>query len=564
MSGAFDAIVIGSGITGGWAAKELTERGLNVLMLERGRMIEHQSGYTNETTPPWELPFRGFGDPQLNASDYAVQSKGMGFTEWSRDHFVNDRENPYQTTATDPFQWRRAYQLGGRSLVWGRQCYRWGDLDWGANARDGHGTDWPIRYADIAPWYDHVEGFIGVSGSREGLDQLPDGVFQPPMELNVVEAALKERIAERWPERRLIMGRSSNLTEAKGDRSHCQYRNICSRGCSYGAYFSTQSSTLPAARATGRLTLVTDTVVDSLEYDPVNKRISGVRVIDAETRARTIYRANVVFLCAGSVNSISVLLRSADDANPHGLANSSGTLGRYFMDHALAMSVVARIRGFEGHAYYGNRPVAIVIPRFVNLDGQDREMLRGYSYQGSATRRGWADGIGTPGIGGGLKAATSRPGDWTMLLGAFAECLPQAHNRVTIDHGKVDSLGMPQTRIDFAYGDNERRLVSHALEEAKAMIGLMDADILSESAEVGSGGGAVHEMGGARMGRDPRTSVLDAHNRAHDIANLYVTDGSAMASSACQNPSLTYMALTARAAAHAAEQVKGGMLAVPA
>ncbi|AXB78607.1 FAD-dependent oxidoreductase [Novosphingobium sp. P6W] len=564
MSGPFDVIVIGSGITGGWAAKELTERGLNVLMLERGRAIEHQAGYANEVTPPWELPFRGFGDPKLNAADYAVQSKGMGFTEWSRDHFVNDRLNPYQTTEKDPFQWRRAYQLGGRSLVWGRQCYRWGDLDWGANARDGHGTDWPIRYADMKAWYDHVEDFIGVSGSHEGLEQLPDGVFQPAMEMNVVEAALKAQIAKRWPDRRLIMGRSSNMTEPKGDRQRCQYRNICSRGCSYGSYFSTQSSTLPAARATGRLTLVTDAVVDSLEYDPVHKRISGVRVLDANTRQRTVYRSAMVFLCAGSVNSISVLLRSADAQNPGGLANSSGALGRYFMDHALAMSVVARIPGFEGHAYYGNRPVSVVIPRFVNLDGEDREMLRGYSYQGGATRRGWADGIGTPGVGAELKARTSSPGDWTMLLGAFAECLPMENNRVTIDPNKMDSLGMPQTRIEFAYGENERKLVAHALTEAKAMVGLMDAEIISESADVGSGGGAVHEMGGARMGHDPRTSVLNAHNQAHDIANLFVTDGSAMASSACQNPSLTYMALTARAAAYAAQALTNGALAVSA
>lgn len=556
----FDAIIVGSGITGGWAAKELTERGLRVLMIERGRAIEHQADYTNEMTPPWEMPFRGLGDPALNRSDYPVQSKGMHFTEWSRDHFVNDRENPYQTTEKDPFQWRRGYQLGGRSLTWGRQCYRWSDIDFGANKADGYGTDWPIRYADLAPWYDHVESFIGVSGSKEGLEQLPDGIFQPPMALNPVELALKEKMAQKWPDRHLIMGRSANMTQERPGRASCQYRNICARGCSFGAYFSTQSSTLPAARATGRLTVITDALVESLEYDPAAKRITGVRVVATPDRKRTIYRSRLVFLCAGSINSVSVLLRSANDAMPQGLANSSGVLGRFLMDHALSMSVTARVRGFEGHVYFGNRPSSIIIPRFVNVTQKAEGLLRGYSYQGGATRRGWADSINQAGLGAELKAQASQPGDWTMLLGAFAECLPYAHNRVTLDYKNLDPFGLPQTRIDFAYGENEARLLAHARDEAKAMLGLMDVDILAESADPEPGGSAVHEMGGARMGHDPATSVLNAHNQAHDIANLFITDGAAMASSACQNPSLTYMALTARAAAYAAEQVKSGRI----
>ncbi|WP_313807050.1 GMC family oxidoreductase [Sphingobium sp.] len=556
----FDAIVVGSGITGGWAAKELTERGLKVLLVERGPLIEHQSGYTNEVTPPWDMPFRGFGDPRLNASDYPVQSKGMHFTEWSRDHFVNDRENPYQTTKDNPFQWRRGYQLGGRSLTWGRQCYRWSDLDFSANAKDGHGVDWPIRYADLKPWYDHVENFIGVSGSLEGLPQLPDGIFQPAMKLNVVEQAFKDRIAATYDDRRLIIGRSSNMTQDKPGRTKCQYRNICARGCSFGGYFSTQSSTLPAARATGRLTLVTDALVESLEYDPARRRVTGVRVIDTKNRAPRVYRSQIVFLCAGSVNSISLLLRSANDAMPRGLANSSGVLGRYFMDHALALSVTAKVPGFEGHAYFGNRPCSLVIPRFINVAGATDGLLRGYSYQGNATRRGWADGIGLPGMGKALKHDVGHAGDWTILLGAFAECLPVASNRVTLDHMNRDPFGLPQTKIEFAYGDNERKLLAHALQEAKAMLALMNAEILSETAEPGPPGGAVHEMGGARMGRDPTTSVLNAHNQTHDIENLFVTDGAAMASSACQNPSLTYMALTARAAAFAANQLKTGAL----
>ncbi|WP_326522996.1 GMC family oxidoreductase [Sphingomonas sp.] len=562
MSEEFDAIVVGSGITGGWAAKELTERGLKVLLIERGRRIEHQTDYTNELVPPWQLSFRGYGDPREYAREYPVQSKGMHFTEWTKQHFVNDREHPYQTTEQDPFQWRRGYQLGGRSLTWGRQCYRWGDLDWGANARDGHGVDWPIRYADMRPWYDHVERFIGVSGSLEGLDQLPDGIFQPPMELNVVERSLKAAVESRYPDRRVIMGRSANMTEAKPEegRGACQYRNICARGCSYGAYFSTQSSTLPAARKTGRLTLMTDALVERLLYDPATRRVTGVRVLDYGQRVWTSFRARMVFLCAGSVNSISVLLRSACEAQPNGLANDSGTLGRYFMDHALAISVTARVPGFDAHAYYGNRPSSIVVPRFVNLDGSDRDMLRGYSFQGSATRRGWSDHIGKAGTGVALKRGMARPGDWTILLGAFAECLPRAENRVTLDHRNLDGNGLPQTRITFSYGDNERRLLAHARDQAKAMLGLIGAEILTESGDPGGGGGAVHEMGGARMGRDPATSVLNANSQAHGIANLFVTDGATMASSACQNPSLTYMALTARAAAAAAEMLRDGTI----
>ncbi|CAN5153254.1 GMC family oxidoreductase [soil metagenome] len=560
MNTQFDAIVIGSGITGGWAAKELTERGLKVLLLERGPMVEHQTDYKTETTPPWELPFRGFGDPEQAAQDYMVQSKGMYFNEWTRQHFVNDRENPYQTTEKDPFQWRRGYQLGGKSLLWGRQCYRWSDIDFGANAADGHGVDWPIRYADVSPWYDHVESFIGVSGSKEGLPQLPDGIFQPAMQLNSVEKALKAKIEQAFPDRRLIMGRSANMTEEKPGRAPCQYRNICARGCSYGAYFSTQSSTLPAARETGNLTLITDALVDGLDHNAATKRITGVRVIDTKTRKRTTYAGKTVFLCAGTINSIGVLQRSATDTMPTGLANSSGTLGKYFMDHALTMSVIARIPGFDDHAYYGNRPCSVVIPRFINLNNKDQRLLRGYSYQGLAYRRGWNQAIGEAGTGAALKERLEHPGEWNMLLGGFAECLPAESNRVTLDMKNLDPFGLPQTRIDFAYGQNERDLLAHALEEAKAMLALMKAEVISQSAEPGLGGTAVHEMGGARMGRDPGTSVLNAHNQAHDIPNLFVTDGAAMASTACQNPSLTYMALTARAAAFAADQVKQGAL----
>lgn len=560
MSEQFDAIVIGSGITGGWAAKELTERGLSVLMIERGPMVEHQTDYKTETLAPWEMQFRGYGDPGVFERDYAVQSEGMYFNEWTQAHFVNDRENPYQTTEKDPFQWRRGYQLGGKSLTWGRQCYRWSDLDFGANAADGNGSDWPVRYADVSPWYDHVEQFIGVSGASDGLPQLPDGHFMKPMPMNAVESALKVKLEAAYPDRKLIIGRTSNITEEKNGRGPCQNRNICARGCSYGAYFSTQSSTLPAARATNKLTLVTDSIVDSLELDPATKRISAVRVLDTKTKTHKTYTSKIVFLCAGTINSISVLLRSASAAHPTGLANSSGTLGRYFMDHALSLSVIAQIPGFTEHGYFGNRPNGIIVPRYYNLQNRERDLLRGYSFQGSAFRRGWTRGASEAGIGAAFRQNLHGPGEWNFLLGAFAECLPRADNRITLDKSKVDAFGLPQSRVDFAYGENERRLLAKAGQEAKAMVGLLGATILSYTEEPGLGGTAVHEMGGARMGSDPATSVLNAHNQSHDIANLFVTDGAAMASSACQNPSLTYMALTARASAYAADQVKHGVL----
>ncbi len=556
MNADFDAIVIGSGITGGWAAKELTERGLRVLMLERGPTIEHQSGYTTEFTPPWEMAFRGYGDPQEFAEDYFVQSKGMHFDEWTKTHFVNDRLNPYETPPDKAFQWRRGYQLGGRSLTWGRQCYRWGDLDFGANARDGHGIDWPVRYADMAPWYDHVERFIGVAGSHEGLAQLPDGQFLPAWPMNSVESALKQAVETRYPDRHVIMGRTSNITQKVGDRGPCQSRNICARGCSFGGYFSTQASTLPAAKATGRLTLVTGAIVEGLDYDPASRKVTGVRVIDATSKAKTTYRSRIVFLCAGSVNSVSVLLRSASKDMPKGLGNSSGTLGRYFMDHALSLSITATVPGYEAHAYFGNRPCSIIIPRWINVEEQHPDMLRGYSYQGGATRLGWADNLGAPGLGQGLVDSTAKLGRWSLLLGAFAECLPRADNRITLSTNARDQYGMPLTHIDFSYGENEHKLLRHALAEAKAMIAPLNATITNESIDPGSGGGAVHEMGGARMGADPRESVVDAFNRLHDVDNLFVTDGAAMSSTACQNPSLTYMAFTARAAAHAVERLK--------
>ncbi|MEE3623557.1 GMC family oxidoreductase [Nitrospirillum sp. BR 11752] len=557
----FDAIVVGSGITGGWAAKELTQKGLKVLMVERGRMIEHGAGYTNETKAPWEMPFRGLGDAARWAKDYAIQKGNREFDEWTEDHFVNDRENPYTHPEDQPFTWYRSYQLGGRSLTWGRQCYRWSDYDFGANKADGHGTDWPIRYKDLAPWYDHVEDFIGVSGAKEGLPQLPDGRFTPPMALNVVEAHVRQSVAASHPGRCVTIGRVANLTAEREGRALCQYRSICARGCSYGAYFSTQSSTLPAAQATGNLTLMTDSLVEGVDYDTRTRRATGVRVLNVKTGQRTTHTARLVFLCAGAFNSVTLLLRSASADQPNGLANSSGVLGRYIMDHATSLSGVALMPGFEGHTTFGNRPNGIIVPRFRNLETRDGQgFTRGYSFQGGALQSAWVRGRHQAGIGAEFKNGLRGPGPWRMIFVAFAESLPRAENRITLDTARTDPHGAPLQRIEFRHGDNERAALADAAREATAMLTAAGGRMLVSLDQPGPGGSAIHEMGGARMGADPKTSVLNAHNQAHDVANLFVTDGAAMASSACQNPSLTYMALTARACEAAVSKLKSGAL----
>ena len=558
----FDAIVIGSGITGGWAAKELTQGGLKVLLVERGRNIEHRSGYKTEMLAPWDLPFHGQGNASLWNQRYPIQQRSGHMDEWTQDYWVDDVDNPYQSVQSPGFRWYRGYHLGGRSLMWGRQCYRWSDIDFSANARDGHGTDWPIRYADIEKWYDHVEEFIGVSGASEGLPQLPDGHFQPAMPLNVVEAHVREAIQRRFPDRRLTIGRTANLTQAKADqgRVSCQQRAICGRGCSFGAYFSTQSSTLPAAQATGNLTLLTDSLVEGISYDAGSRRVTGVDVLNTRSGGRSRYTAKLVFLCAGAFNSVALLLRSRSEQFPNGLANSSGVLGHYIMDHANTLGTVAVMPGFESHYYFGNRPTGIVIPRFKNLDNSTEPFVRGYSFQGGAYRAGWTRGTRQAGLGREFKESLRRPGEWKFVLTSFAECLPRKENRLSLDPVKTDAYGAPQLRIDFSFGDNERKLLADAKKEAAAMITAAGGRTLFGSDEPSPGGSAIHEMGGARMGRDPPTSVLNEFNQAHDVPNLFVTDGAAMASSACQNPSLTYMALTARAAQSAIEMLRSGAL----
>ena len=559
----FDAIVVGSGISGGWAAKELTEKGLSVLVLERGRPIQHGVDYLGEHQTPWEIPYGGKPLRELYKKDYPIQSGNHAFNETTRHFWNNDRENPYSYNPQKPFHWIRTDVLGGRSLVWGRQVYRWSDLDFEANKKDGHGIDWPIRYTDIAPWYSYVEKFAGVSGEKLGLPQLPDGEFQTPMELNVVEKAFGASIREHYPERTLTIGRAAIQTEARNGRGSCHYCGPCERGCSAGAYFSSLSSTLPAAHETGRLTIRADSVVEGLDYDPHSRRISGVRVIDANTREKVTFTSRLVFMCASTVGSTQILLNSRSERFPSGLANSSGTLGRYLMDHTWGSGAMGVIPGFSEKYHYGNRPNGFYIPRFRNLDGREEgnAFVRGYGYQGQAFRLDWqAMAAQIPGFGARFKHALRQPGPWMIFMAGFGEVLPSADNRMKLDYSKPDRFGIPQVKFDFSFNENEHRINADLKEQGKSMLQAAGAVNVTSFGEHNVGGDAIHEMGTARMGDDPAESVLNKWNQSHDVPNLFITDGSCMTSGSCVNPSLTYMALTARAADYAVTQLKAGAI----
>ena len=558
----FDAIVCGSGMTGGWAAKELTERGLKVLVVERGPHLEHRTGYKTEFTPPWELEYRGYVDPELLKNGKRIQNVGRGFNAWIQDLFVDDDVDVYESPPESGFQWVRSYQLGGRSLVWGRHAYRMSQIHYSANAQDGHGVAWPVGYADIAPWYDHVERFIGVNGTVDNLATLPDGQYQPSMGLNAGEQRIADLLKANYPNRRLLPGRTANLTQPIGDRAPCQYRNQCARGCSFGAYFSSLSSTLPAAKSTGNLTVLTDSLVDSLEFDAGTRRVTGVRLIDMQTRGRSVATARVVLLCTGSFNSVALLQRSASDAAPGGLGNSSGLLGKYITDHAQGAGASASIAGIDDKMYLGRKPHGLTIPRFVNLeDKEPTDFIRGYSYQGACARRGWDRGGSMAGVGAEFKHGLRHPGEWVINLNSSIECIPRKENHVSVDFNKRDRYGLPITRIDLRWGENEQRAAVHAQKEAEAMLSLAGGRILTRSSRMNPPGAAIHEMGGACMGNDPRQSVTNSWNQLHDAPNVFVTDGAFMNSAGDRNPSLTYMAFTVRAVAHAVDLLKEGTLA---
>jgi choline dehydrogenase-like flavoprotein len=556
----YDAIVVGTGITGGWAAKELTEKGLKTLVLERGRDVRHVVDYPTMTKDPWQLPHAN----RLPAEEiklYPVQSRTNWVTQANKHWWVKDDEHPY--TEVKPFDWIRGYHTGGRSIMWGKQTYRLSDLDFEANARDGVGVDWPVRYKDMSPWYDYVETFIGVSGRAEGLPQLPDGKFLPPMDLNCVEEVFREKMAEQF-KRTVTIGRVAHLTAAlphDPSRGICQSRNLCDRGCPYGAYFSSNASTLPAAAKTGNMTFRPNSIVHSVIYDEQKGKAVGVRVLDSETKTETEFYAKIIFLNASTLGSTFILLNSTSNRFPNGLGNGSDQLGRNLMDHQYRAGADAQVEGFEDSYSIGRRPNGIYIPRFRNVGSDKRtDYIRGFGYQGAASRSEWSRGVYEMSYGAELKESLTTPGSWSIGITGFGECLPYANNRVTINTDKKDAFGIPTLNIDATWGDNEKAMRVDMKESAAEMLeaaGFNKVNMFDNPDNMGLG---IHEMGTARMGNDPRTSVLNKWNQVHEAPNVFVTDGAAMTSSGCQNPSLTYMALTARAADRAVQELKKGNL----
>ena len=546
----YDAIVIGSGITGGWAAKELCEKGLNVLMLERGRNVEHIKDYPTATTPTWEFEHRD-NLTQEDKKKFFIQSRHYSIREDNKHFYINDRENPY--IETKKYDWVRADVVGGRSLLWARASYRWSDLDFEANLRDGHGVDWPIRYKDLAPWYDHVESFIGVSGNKDGIPHLPDGQFQPPFEMNAVEKYFKQKIESKWNDRHVIMGRTANLTQPVKGRGQCMARNQCQRGCPFGAYFSTNASTMPAAYATNKLTVRPHSLVNRIIYDEQKQRATGVEIIDTQTKKTEEFYAKIIFCNAATVATTFILLNSISNRFPNGLGNGSDQVGRNLMDHHKGVSISASVDGFEDRYYSGHRPCPLFVPRFVNIKDTTPGFIRGYHFGASAHR---GSGQSTEPLGAAFKDAMCEPGPWSMNIYAYGECLPYANNRITLDTNKKDGWGRSMITIDCEFKENERVMHEDMKRTAQEFMDVAGFKNIVVNAAISTPGNANHEMGTACMGNDPKTSVLNKWNQMHEVPNVFITDGSCMSSSACQNPSLTYMALTARACSYAVEEMK--------
>ena len=555
----FDAIVVGTGISGGWAAKELTEKGLKTLVLERGRMIEHITDYPTAYLDPWDMDHGGQPTKEDIKRQYKQHRTGYTTDRAHSHFFVDDLEHPYNEDKR--FDWMRGYHVGGRSLMWGRQSYRLSEMDFEANAKDGYGVDWPLRYKDIKPWYDYVEQYIGVSGENLGLKQLPDGKFLKPMELNCVEEVLKSSLKTSYTNRLLTIGRTAHITEGTKEglgRVNCQFRNRCMRGCPYGAYFSSNSSTLPAADKTGNMTLMPNSIVHEIIFDEQSQRATGVRVIDTETKEHYEYKARIIFLCASTVASTSILMQSRSVRFPNGMGNDSGELGHNIMDHHLGVGASGSTDDFRDKYYIGRRPNGFYIPRFRNLDNATKvdQFLRGYGYQGGGSRSNWSDQIAELKYGSAFNEALLKPGGWSIGMGGFGEFLPYHENRMYLDYEKTDKWGLPTVTFDAEFKENEYRMREDMKNQAAEMLDVAGFKNISTFDNPGGPGLGIHEMGTARMGKDPSTSVLNKFNQVHSVKNVFVTDGSFMTSSGCQNPSLTYMAFTARAANYAVEELK--------
>lgn len=557
----FDAIVVGSGMSGGWSAKELAERGLKVLVLERGFNVKPEDHYS-DTQAPWEQPFFNQIPQDEIEKHYPIQYRGVAYAvKHSNKHFwVKDDEHPYSVEPGTDYDWLRGYHLGGRSVTWGRQSYRMSDIDFDANKKEGVGIDWPVRYDEIKPWYDHVERFAGIAGANEGLEQLPDGVFQPPFALTDAELAFKDRVERQFPGRKVINARVAHITDPTEEqivlgRAPCQVRNLCSRGCTFKAYFSSLNATLPAAERTGNCTIKTDAIVTSLNHDAQTGKVTGVNVIDQNTKERTTYSAKLIFLNASAIASAMILLNSATEGAANGLANRSGQVGRNLMDHVSASGASGLMSGFDHLTIFGRRPGGIYIPRYANITEHDKPYSRGFGYQGGAGPINLSL-ANQPGIGAEFKSRHQAPGPWRIRIYAFGEILPNPDNRVTLHPTKKDRWGQPIAHFDCRMGKNEQVMMDAAREDAIAMLEAAGCtNIEAPKRDLTLPGNRIHEMGSARMGHDPETSVLNKWCQAHDVPNLFITDGSFMTSAGCQNPSLSYMAFSARAAHYAADKL---------
>lgn len=559
----FDAIVIGSGISGGWAAKELCEKGLKTLVLERGRPITHIKDYPTAMMNPWDFKHRGMMPKKFSDAN-PILSRCYGTAEDTEHFFVKDNDHPY--VQEKPFDWIRGYQVGGKSITWGRACQRWSEYDFTSPAKNGYGIEWPIGYEDVAPWYSHVEKFVGVCGNKDGLEAMPDGEFLPPFEMNCVESHMKETISKHFPDRHFVHARWAHITEQKEihrqqGRGPCLNRNLCMRGCPYGGYFSSVASTLPWADKTGYLTIRPFSVVHSILYDEKTGKATGVKIIDANTKEELIYNARIIFVNASALNTNLILLNSKSNRFPNGLGNDNGLLGKYICFHIYRAHAGGNIDGFEDKYIYGKNPTDCIMANFRNLHQQEMDFVGGYTvFAGAIRARTESVPENEAQLGADFKHKLSEPGLWRIYMYIQGETIPKITNQVYLSNDKKDEWGIPLLVTDIGYDENDDKMVADFLEQSRLMLEKIGCRDIYSGDNHQAPGLDIHEMGGVRMGKDPKDSLLNGHNQLHACKNVFVTDGACMTSTGNQSPSILYMALTARAANFAVEQVKNGKL----